>query len=170
MGFNLIKHHSSPFTCSPASELSKSGHSFTKEQDATLTFCSELSIKKRCISFSVKNLWLPGKLNSYWWQFCCWRQRRGNSWGRTAATDENRQICDNKGQKLEVLPHTGAHKFHQSTPAEGLATRPSCSDQRWPEKAKVRVHFTPVLAQEKQRLILLSTRLCVGFTVFKELL
>lgn len=36
-------------------------------------------------------------------------------------------------RKTRVLPRTTERKFHQSTPAEAPATRPSCFDQRWPE-------------------------------------
>lgn len=44
--------------------------------------------------------------------------------------------------KLQALPRTAAHKFHQSTPAEAPATRPSCFDRRWPETQMLEFIYT----------------------------
>lgn len=63
-----------------------------------------------------------------------------NSWGRPV-TAVGKRKKKNKGQKL-VLPCTVAHKFHQSTPAEAPAIRPSCSDQRWPKKEELECTYT----------------------------
>lgn len=53
-----------------------------------------------------------------------------------------------------MLPRTTERKFHQSTPAEAPATRPSCFDQRWPATQRrenelcVFFFFTPTFVIE----------------------
>lgn len=106
MGFNLTNitalYSHTPLPLSFSRSLKVHNHSQkNRMQPWLLFFFSSLSTKQAFLfSFSVRNLWLPGKLNSYWWHFHCWHQRG------TMAEEGQRLLMENVDVR-QWRPETG---------------------------------------------------------------